>query len=258
MRSAIRMERHGDVAKVIIDREDRLNAFDDELIRSFVDLLEKLDKEDRPPRAAVLTGAGETSFCAGYDINCIDPDQSLDDPFPDDRFERAVRAVESFGAPVVAALNGNAFGGGLDLALACDFRFAGPDVKLAMTPAKLGLVYSRSGISRFVRRIGPGLTGRLFLTAAPIDAREALELGLVDGVVEKEAVLPRAMQTANEIAKNSPLAVQWTRRTIQAVASNAPEESELWAEIATMRNLALRSEDLRKALAEFVYKKKKK
>lgn len=232
-----------------------MNAFNEELIASFVAVFENLKRRAPVPRAVVLRGAGEASFSSGYDINYINPDQPLDQPFPDERFGKTILAVEQFCSPVIAALNGNAFGGGLDLALACDLRFAGPHVKLAMTPAKLGLVYAREGVARFVRKLGPGLTRRLFLTGAAIDAREAFQLGLVDGLSElPENAFERALKTAKQIAQHPELAIRGTRQTISAVVSDAPDEDPIWSEINDLRTRALRSDELKKNLRAFTQK----
>jgi enoyl-CoA hydratase len=252
---AIHIADHDDgVFRITIDRADRRNAFDERLIELWVARLGELAA--RSPRTVVLTGVGDV-FCAGYDINGIDPAQDPALPLPDTRFERVVRAVSELPCPVVAAVNGDAFGGGLDLALACDLCVAAPNAKLGMTPCRLGLVYSAEGVARLVSRLGAPLTRRLFLTALPIDAAEAATTGAMEIVDGMDALLPRALELASRIASNAPLAVRGTRATIAAVegalARALPDETRDL--LRDMRILAFQSDDLTEGLAAFAQKR---
>ena len=209
------------VATITIRRDKRRNALDDRAIRILSEKLRELSTPPGRTRAAVLAGGGDGPFCAGYDISGIDPDQPGDLPLPDERFSALVREVERAAFPVVAALTGDAFGGGLDLALACDYRVARSDIRMAMTPCRLGLVYSQEGLGRFLRKIGGLLTRRLFLTAAPNDAAEALGLGLVDELAENPVT--RATEVARTMAENAPLAVAGTKALIARVEAGERE-----------------------------------
>ncbi len=246
-----RFELHLDsgIATVTISRVHRHNAFDDGMIGAFVRMLDGLKKEEL--RAIILTGKGEETFCAGYDINCIDPNQSLDEPLPDERFEPAVLAVIDCDVPVIAAMNGAAFGGGLDLALACDFRLSCAGAKFAMTPCRLGLVYSLSGVSRFVSKLGPTVTRQLFLTGRNLAASEAYLLKIIDEIVEEENLSTRARELAEDIARLAPLAVKGTRRTIQYLERNASVARTVPTELVQLREAAFSSEDLRRSLEGF-------
>ena len=124
----------------------------------------------------ILTGAGDV-FSAGYDIGNLTPEKLADRDLLTHPFEAALAALDAVAVPVVAAMNGHAFGGGLELALACDLRVCAPRAKLGMPPARLGVVYSHTGLQRFVDAIGSARTRELFLTAQPIDAATALALG---------------------------------------------------------------------------------
>ena len=129
----------------------------------------------------VLTGAGG-AFSAGYDIGNLTPERLADVLIHP--FEAALAALDDVPVPVVAALGGHAFGGGLELAMACDLRVCAPGAKLGMPPARLGVVYSHTGLRRFVDAIGTARTRELFLTARPVGADEALAWGMVNEVVE--------------------------------------------------------------------------
>jgi enoyl-CoA hydratase/carnithine racemase len=254
--SAVRVSIHADaVFLVAIERPEAKNAFDAELIDLFVESLGEVAALS--PRAVVITGTGDV-FSAGYDIHDIDPSASEGAPLPDVLFERVIRAVEEMPCPVVAALNGHAFGGGLDLALACDLRLAVKTAKLAMTPCRLGLVYSPSGISRFMSKLGGTLTRRLFFTARPMTAAEAQALGLIEVVPKPLELLPAALELAGKIARNAPLAVRGTRETILALERSAALSlsGETRAVIEEHRQRAFRSHDLKEGLAAFAEKRK--
>jgi enoyl-CoA hydratase/carnithine racemase len=251
----IRLEEHAPgVFLLTIDRPEARNAFDGPLLDAWCARLAELAA--RSPRAVVVTGAGDL-FCAGYDVREIDPHQDPDLPHPDQRFERAIRALADLPCPTVAAVNGDAFGGGTDLALSCDLCVAGPDARFAMTPCRLGLVYSTSGVARLAARLGPPLTRKLLLTALPLDAAELELAGALVRAASRSAVVPRALELAARVASNAPLAVQGTRATLAALeagpaASVAGATQQLLREL---RRRALASDDLREGLAAFFEKR---
>ena len=243
------------IATVTIHRPEQRNAFDDEMLRAMERAFD--DLAAHPLRATILTGAGDICFCAGYDINCIDPEQSLDIPLPDVRFERIIHAVARSQVPVIAAMNGDAYGGGLDLALACDFRIARPAIKVGMTPVRLGLVYSDAGISRFLTKLGASTTRILFLTGRPLDATEALRLGIIDEIAASDDLLARALDWAHQMARGAPLAVAGTRRTIQYLEQSSPLSPDQQAELDQLRRDAFLSPELSRRLLSFRAKTKK-
>ena len=248
---AIHVTHERSIPVVVLDRQRRRNAFDDAMIQQFCAALDDLARS--APRVLVLRGAGERSFSAGYDIRCIDPALESTEPLPDTRFEAVVHAVERFPAPVVACLNGDAWGGGLDLALACDLRLTRPGARLAMTPCRLGLIYAPSGLERFLHELGPATTRRLFLTGQPLDADEALRRGLVDELVSASALWSRCLELAAAIAANAPLAVQGTRRALQWLQGGRLQgDTELRRVVEQMRRDAIASDDLREGLAAFM------
>ena len=132
-------------------------------------------------------------------------------------FAAALDAVEAYPYPTLAALNGHAIGGGLELALACDLRIAAGTIALGMPPAKLGLVYSHTGIRKFIDTIGAPRTRELFLVGRRIDARTAREWGLVNAIAEEGRLADEALALADEIAGNAPLAQRGNKRVINAV-----------------------------------------
>jgi enoyl-CoA hydratase/carnithine racemase len=198
------------VARVTFDNAAKRNALDAAILDGLAATLPTLDA-----RCVILTGAG-SSFSAGYDIGNLTPEKLAD--VLTHPFEAALAALDSVEVPVIAAMTGHAFGGGLELALACDLRICAPTAKLGMPPARLGVVYSHSGLQRFVDAIGTARTRELFLTARPVDAHEALHWGLVNEIAEDPAT--RAVELAAHIATLSPVSL----RGIKKVLAGEPDE----------------------------------
>ncbi len=238
-----------DVGHITIVRPAKRNAFNNRLIDIFVETADYISQQDI--RAVVLTGDGGDSFCAGYDITCIDPDQSLDDPLPDLRFERVIDALKKIPVPIIAALNGDAYGGGLDLALACDFRVARKGICVAMPPCRLGLVYSASGISRFISKLGCQTTRRLFLTARTFSDEQSITCGIVDELVEETELEDRVLQLAKAVTANAPLAVLGTKYTIDQIENGSATTPDVIQEMERHRRTAFSAPELRRRLDVF-------
>ena len=181
-------------------------------------------------RCLVITGEG-SHFSAGYDI------ATLHEPSPAGAADgltahpsnAALQAIEHYPYPVVAALNGRTFGGGLELAMACDLRVAASDVTLAMTPGRLGVVYSHTGLRRFLDVCGLANTNEMFFLAAPVSTHRALEMGLVNRVAEPGELESHALAMAAQIAATSPVALKGNKRairTLRAELARLPGEVE--------------------------------
>ena len=200
----------------------------------------------------MLTGEGR-AFCAGYDISELlgegyDDGEESHHPFP-----AALAAIEAYPYPVVAALNGATIGGGLELAIACDLRIAADTVQMGMPPAKLGVVYATAGLNRFLTTVGGARTRELFLTGRRIDAATAERWGLVNEVVEAEA-LPRRCARAG--AARSPPTHRCrcaaTRQAIRELVAAAGALDPVIADVLDAeRRAAFESEDLREGLQAF-------
>jgi len=208
-------------------------------------------------RCLVITGA-HGMFSAGYDIGEI-PDQEFEEraerliahPFTD-----AIDALESFPYPTLAVLSGHTIGGGLELALACDLRLAREDIKLGMPPAKLGLVYSHTGLRRFLDAIGAARTRELFLLGRYIDAGTALAWGLVNDVTGPEELDGAGLRLAGELAGNAPLAQIGNKRVIAALLSAQGElTAEVEEELIELRRASFASHDMREGMRAFAEKR---
>jgi enoyl-CoA hydratase/carnithine racemase len=235
------------VARLTISNAAKRNALDRGVLDGLVDALSSVDA-----RCAILTGEGRV-FSAGYDIADLAPEHLAEEAAEllTHPFEAAMAALDAVPVPVVAALGGHAFGGGLELALACDLRVCAPGAQLGMPPARLGVVYSHTGLRRFVDAIGSARTRELFLTARPVSAGEALSWGLVNEIVSD--VAGRAVSLASSIAALSPLSVRGNKRVLQALVP--PLDEALEAELHELRDAAFRSADFAEGVRAFIQKR---
>jgi enoyl-CoA hydratase/carnithine racemase len=239
--------REGVVLILRIANEERANALDDGILDALVGTLQAETLGDT--RAVVLTGAGSRAFSAGYDLTDIAAARrTAGMEEAEARMLEAADAIEQCPCPVVCALNGHAYGAGLQLAMACDWRIASREARLAMPPARLGLVYAPEGLRAFVDVIGAGHTRELFLTAGPVDAERALRIGLVNDVVDPDEVGPRALAAARAAAACAPLALAGTKAFLHAIAAGDPAEEVRAHEL---RRRAFASDDLAEGLAAF-------
>lgn len=214
--NTLRYEVRDGVALVTLNRADRMNAIGggmkDDLRRAFFELA----REDEAVRAVVLTGAGDRAFCAGADIK-ERAGQRL--PLPEYHLRQKAthdlfRDLESFEKPVIAAINGVALGGGLELALCADIRIASDNAKLGLPEARIGALPAAGGTQRLPRLVGVGWAKQLMLTCDHIDARTALQIGLVTEVTAQQDLLPGALTMARRIAANAPLSVRFIKQAI--------------------------------------------
>ena len=245
----LQVEEDGHALIVRIANESRANALDDPILDALVSLLQGPRAE--AARVVLLAGTGERHFSAGLDLGERTADELVAYLQQGERrLGRAARAIAGCPRPVVGVLNGAAFGGALELAIACDWRIARRGARLGMPAARIGVVYAADGLRRFVAAMGPARTRRLFLTGTPIDADEALSLGLVDQVVEPEALWDTARAVAVEVASASPFAVSGTRAIIATLTERAPWE-EVEETASQARSRAFDSDDFREGLAAF-------
>ena len=235
------------VARVTIDNAAKRNALDRPILEGLASTLPELDA-----RCIIVTGAGSV-FSAGYDIGDLCAERLAEEAAEllTHPFEAALAAMDAVEVPVVAAMGGHAFGGGLELALACDLRVCAAGAKLGMPPGRLGVVYSHTGLRRFVDAIGAARTRELFLTARPITADTALAWGLVNEVVED--VAGHAVALAAEIASLAPLSVRGNKRVLRAL--DPPLDDALVAELHALRDAAFRSEDFAEGVRAFTEKR---
>jgi enoyl-CoA hydratase/carnithine racemase len=194
---------------------------------------------DRDIRAVILTGEGR-SFCAGASL-----DELGDGDWENNPLTPLCATVEGFKAPVIAALNGGVFGGGVDLALACDFRLGVAGMKMFVPPAKLGIHYEPDGIARAVQRLGAQMARRVFLLAEKFEAEALLAYGFLDELVAPDVLHSRAAALAESVAALAPMAVQGMKQTILEASQNRLDTAAAKARVRSCFASADHAEGLR-------------
>jgi enoyl-CoA hydratase/carnithine racemase len=241
------------VARLTIDNPQKRNALDHDILDALASTIRELDDA----RCLLLTADGRV-FSAGYDIGGLPRNEFAHraESLVAHPFHAAIEALEAFPYPAVAALNGHAIGGGLELALTCDLRMAATGAKLGMPPAKLGLVYSHTGVRKFIDAIGVARTRELFFTARNVSAAVALEWGMVTELAPPEKLAGRAVAFAAEIAANAPLSLAGNKRVIsELLAAEGALDPEVEAELVALREACFRSEDFYEGVRAFAEKR---
>ena len=242
-----------DVARLTIANPLKRNALDQAILDAIARAVRGLDA-----RCLVLTGS-EGMFSAGYDIGDIPPEVFAEEAerLVAHPFAEAIDALERYPYPTVAALNGHAIGGGLELALSCDLRVAARGIKLGMPPAKLGLVYSHTGIRKFLDVIGAARTRELFLVGRNVDAETAERWSLVNEVVPGPELAGHALALAEEIAANAPLSLEGNKRVLrELLAAEGQLDPAIERELVQLRAACFQSEDFREGVRAFGEKRK--
>jgi enoyl-CoA hydratase/carnithine racemase len=244
------------VARLTISRPEARNALDHDVLGAIAEAMPRLD-DGIETRCVVLTGEGK-AFSAGYDIAGI-PDESFErdaEALVAHPFTAALEAVSSHPWPVVAALNGHALGGGLELALSADLRICAAGARLGMPPAKLGLIYGHTGLQRFIDTIGAPRTKELFLTGRNIDAERAESIGLVHWVTADDELDAAALELAADVAANAPLSMRGNKYAIDLLNANAELSDSQERELIELRESCFASEDFREGIRAFAEKRR--
>jgi enoyl-CoA hydratase/carnithine racemase len=244
------------VVRIRISNPERRNALDHEILDTLAETLPRLD-HGIETRCVLITGA-PPAFSAGYDLTSI----------PSDTFERdaealvahpfhaAMEALAAHPWPTVAAINGHCLGGGLELAVTCDLRICARGAKLGMPPAKLGLVYSHTGLRKFLDTLGLARTKELFLTGRNFSAERAERIGLVHETVDEEGFDETAVALAAEIAANAPLSMRGNKSAIETLNANPVLSEQQEGGLIALRESCFSSADLREGIGAFAEKRK--
>jgi len=197
---------------VTLNRPQVLNALNTQMGKDQIDLWTRLTAEPGSTRCVVLTGAGDRAFCAGADLKERDGMTESVWRAQHEIFERAFMALMELPLPVIAAVNGHAFGGGLEMALCCDFIYAARAARMALPEVRLGLMPGGAGTQNLPRAAGERRAKELILSAEPFDAQQGYEWGIVNRVCDN--ALEEALATAEKIAANAPLSVRQAKKSI--------------------------------------------
>ena len=215
----------GQIGRITLSRPDAHNALTKQAMGEMQAALEGWADSDI--RAVIITGEGR-SFCAGASL-----DELGDGDWDNNPLTPLCTTVERFKAPVIAALNGGVFGGGVDLALACDFRIGVTGMKMFVPPAKLGIHYEPEGIARAVQRLGAQMARRVFLLAEKFEAEALLAHGFLDDLVTPDTLENRATDMAQTLTALAPMAVQGMKKTILEASQNRLDIAAAKARVRT-------------------------
>jgi enoyl-CoA hydratase/carnithine racemase len=214
--ATLRLERRGaHVLVVTFDRPQVLNAINTQMGRDTLDLWTRLGTEPGDLRCVVLTGAGDRAFCAGGDLKERDGMTNEDWRTQHELFERSFMALLESQVPVIAAVNGHAYGGGCETALGCDFIYAARHARFALSEARLGIMPGGGGTQTLARAVGERRAKELIFSARAFSAEEAHDWGMLNRVCDDNAALmAQALETAHAIAANAPLSIRQAKKSI--------------------------------------------
>ncbi len=252
------VQKKSNICTLTLNRPEKKNSLSLELIEQIKSTMEEL-AEDDGVRTVILRGAGDQAFCSGFDIGSL-PTQSKGDAEQRlkslDQVESLFQCLIRFPYPVIAMLNGFAFGLGCELAMCCDIRIGIEDIHMGVPPVKLGMVYPWTGLQRFIQNIGLQSTKEMFFTGRSYTGRRIKELGLVDYLVPGDELEEFTYGMAEEIAGNAPLALKGTKKVINLLMqSNRLDETQI-KEAQTIFNTTLLSEDMQEGQSAFLEKRK--
>lgn len=248
------LDREDGIAVLTINRPDKYNALNEEVVAEISSAMDELAADDEV-RVVIITGAGEKAFVSGADIGVLQSFQTSRAGFAHSQRGQAVMdKVESLPKPVIAAINGYALGGGLELAMACDVRVASDNARMGQPETTIGVSMGYGGSQRLPRLVGKGMAKLLVLTGGMIDAQEALRIGLVQKVVPQAELLNEAKALAAKMAANAPLSLAAAKEAVN-MGLEVDLRSGLYIESLKFGSLCP-TEDYREGTTAFLEKRK--
>jgi enoyl-CoA hydratase len=253
-RQTILLERDGDgVAVITVNRPDKLNALNSQTIAALDSVLREAAADD-DIRVIVLTGSGDKAFVAGADIAELATMGPVDGVQVSRAGQDTFRFMERMRKPVIAAVNGFALGGGLELAMACHIRIASSRAKFGLPEVKLGIIPGYGGTVRLPRLVGRGRALELMLTGDMIDAQEAYRIGLVNRVEEPDALQEAARSMARRMIANGPIAIGLALEAVDRAMSTTIDDAQVLE--SNLFGLLASTEDMREGMQAFLEKRK--
>jgi enoyl-CoA hydratase len=241
------------LALITVNRPEKLNALNQTVISELGEAF-RMAREDASVKALILTGSGEKAFVAGADIGELAKMDAIEAERLSQGGQGVFRALETMRKPSVAAINGYALGGGLELAMCCTIRIASPNAKLGQPEVKLGIVPGYGATQRLPRLIGRGRALELLLSGEPIDAAEAYRIGLVNALAPQGELIAAAKLWAGKVIANGPLAVALTMESVDTGLDGALQAGLRFESMAF--GLTAASEDRREGMTAFLEKRK--
>jgi enoyl-CoA hydratase len=257
-RQLLLIQTENNICTLTLNRPEKKNSLSLELVELLGLTLKELAGDDAI-RTVILRGAGNEAFCSGFDIGSLptqsgaDADQRLKSL---DQVESLLQRLVSFPYPVIAMLNGFAFGLGCELSVCCDIRIGAQDIRMGMPPARLGLVYPWAGLLRFIQSIGLQSTKEMFFTGRTYTGRRIKELGLVDYLVPGDDLEEFTYAMAKEIAGNAPLALKGIKKVINMLMKSSRLNETQSGEAQAIFRATLLSADMQEGQSAFLEKRK--
>jgi enoyl-CoA hydratase len=247
------MEREGALCVLTVNRPDALNALNSKVLEELRHAVDAI-AADKELRVVILTGAGPKAFIAGADIGEMAGLTPVENRHFAGLGAAILRKMETMDKVWIAAVNGYAFGGGLETAMACDIRLMAEGTKIGLTEVGLGIMPAFGGTQRLPRLVGPGMARKLIYTAGRIDAQEALKIGLVQGAHPQAELMAAAKKLAADIIANAPLAVAYCKAAIDRGMQEDIDRAQ--AQEIDAASILFSTEDKREGLTAFVEKRK--
>ncbi len=247
------VKHEGSITRVTLNRPHRLNTITPEMIADLSEVFDQIE-DDKECRCVILTGAGDRAFSAGADVTAfsgITPAIAVEASL---RGHELTSKMERLSKPVIAAINGYAFGGGLEIALACDFRIASENAELGQTEIRLGLIPGWGGTQRLGRLVGFGKAKELIMTGEHVKAEDALRIGLVSKVVPREKLEAEAEAMAKSLAEGPPIALKLAKYMLN-FGTQVPLDVALKMESEAF-GVVLSTKDVMEGVSAFVSKRK--
>jgi len=251
------VEKQENVCTLLLNRPEKRNSLTQDLLIRIYEVLTELSKDDSI-RTVVIRGYGNKAFCSGYDIRSlpskVNP-EIQEQLLKQNPLEMALESIINYPYPVIAMLNGFAFGAGCELAVCCDFRIAREDIKIGMPPAKIGIVYPPAGIQRFIDVIGLRSTKEMFFTGSTFSGQKLRGLGIVDYLIPKDELESYTYGLAETLAGNAPLALKGTKKIINMLLAKSQMGDKESSEAESLLVEAFLSEDLKEGQLAFLEKR---
>ena len=244
MTDTVQLVLRGPRATITLDDPAKHNRLDPAGLSALRAAIEKADA-DPDVRVTVITGAGEKTFCSGYDLGSISASERSAQSTNDDSFEKVMDRLEAMRMPTLCALNGGVYGGATDLALACDFRLGVRGMKFFMPAARFGLHYYPGGLRRYTQKVSPSFAKRAFLLSEDFSDTELLAVGYLDWLVDRAEFEDKVEEKATKLASLAPLSMAGMKRAIEQFAQATPDVPS----IRVSAEACAGSEDLREGLA---------
>jgi methylmalonyl-CoA decarboxylase len=242
------------IGTITLNNPEKRNSLSILLLDELVEALTHL-QEQKARVVIIRAQKGAKVWSSGFDINEL-PEQGRDPLSYNDPLEKTLRAIQRFPAPVIAMIEGSVWGGACDLAFSCDLSFGSHSASFAITPAKIGVPYTSTGILHFMNIIGMRITKEMFFTAQPISAERAVTYGILNHLLPEEVLEMFTYSVAEQITQNSPLSIAVMKEQLRILGGSASLSPETFERIQGLRRVVYDSKDYKEGKLAFLEKRK--